>query len=187
MAVLYADTHSVYKLLPGCDVWDETRDARRWPGDAPVVAHPPCRLWGQMRKLSTAPSEERELALHAVAMVQKWGGVLEHPKGSTLWRAAGLPEIGERDAHGGWTAEVHQHWWGHRAEKATRLYVCGCEPENMPPIKLRFSTPTHVVSNGHGLRKGDAGFRSRVTDRERQATPRAFAEWMVEVARLCIG
>lgn len=46
VAVLFARSDSVYKSIPGCDVWDINRDARNWKGGAPIVAHPPCRAWG---------------------------------------------------------------------------------------------------------------------------------------------
>lgn len=185
VAVLFARADSHYKALAGVDVWDAERDARRWLGGCPVVAHPPCRAWGQLRHMAHPRPDEKALALWAVEQVRKFGGVLEHPKRSTLWPVAGLPEIEERDEYGGWTLEIHQHWWGHKAEKATRLYIVGCEPEDMPPIRLRATRPTHVVSTGHGLRAGDAGFRSRVTDAEREHTPPALAEWLVELAAKC--
>ena len=35
VAVLFARADSVYKTLPGVDVWDEARDARQWPGSGP--------------------------------------------------------------------------------------------------------------------------------------------------------
>ncbi len=34
VAVLFARQDSVYKQLPGTDVWDIDRDARKWPGGA---------------------------------------------------------------------------------------------------------------------------------------------------------
>jgi hypothetical protein len=87
VAVLFARSVSVYKTLPGVDVWDEARDARWWPGGGPVVAHPPCRLWAKLRQFAKArdPVMERQLAIDAVRRVQRYGGVLEHPAESTLW------------------------------------------------------------------------------------------------------
>ena len=38
VAVLFARADSVYKTMPGVDVWDEARDARQWPGSGPAVA-----------------------------------------------------------------------------------------------------------------------------------------------------
>ena len=49
VAVLFARADSVYKTLPGCDVYDIDRDALTFPGGNQVVAHPPCRAWGQLR------------------------------------------------------------------------------------------------------------------------------------------
>jgi hypothetical protein len=46
VAILFARKDSIYKTMPGCDVWDIDRDARNWPGGAPIVGHPPCRAWG---------------------------------------------------------------------------------------------------------------------------------------------
>ena len=87
VAVLFARSDSVYKTLPGCDVYDMERDARIYDGPHPVVAHPPCRAWGRLRVFASPRPDERNLARLAVAMVREFGGVLEHPAGSTLWAA----------------------------------------------------------------------------------------------------
>lgn len=91
VAVLFARADSVYKTLPGCDVYDMERDARIYDGPHPVVAHPPCRSWGRLRAFASPRPDERNLARLAVAMVREFGGVLEHPAGSTLWAAQSLP------------------------------------------------------------------------------------------------
>lgn len=91
VAVLFARADSVYKSLPGCDVWDAERDARRWPGGAPLVAHPPCRAWGRLRTFARPAEGEEDLARWAVGQVRRWGGVLEHPATSRLWADQQLP------------------------------------------------------------------------------------------------
>jgi len=91
VAVLFARADSNYKLIPGCDVWDRERDARNWPGGAPVIAHPPCRAWGRLRQFAKPRDGEKELAPLAVAHVRHWGGVLEHPASSSLWAHCALP------------------------------------------------------------------------------------------------
>lgn len=194
VAVLFARADSVYKMLPGCDVWDIDRDARRWPGGAPVVAHPPCRAWGKLRHFAKPRHDEKELALLAVGQVRAWGGVLEHPAQSTLWQAAGLPMPGAgRDRFGGWTLPVDQDWWGHRAEKATWLYIVGCAPAELPPLPLRLEEPTHVVAmskdrlKGGRITKGHPRWRPEVTKAERERTPPPFAVWLVAVARRCVS
>ena len=77
VAVLFARADSVYKTLPGVDVWDEARDARQWPGSGPAVAHPPCRAWGRLRAFANPAPHEKDMARFAVAKVREFGGVLE--------------------------------------------------------------------------------------------------------------
>jgi len=180
IAVLFARADSHYKSLPDTDVWDIVRDARKWPGGSPVVAHPPCRAWGRLRKFSNPRKGERLLATWSVRQVRKFGGVLEHPVGSLLWKKAGLPDPGKRDKFGGWTLPIHQHWWGHRAEKATLLYIVGCNPEDIPALPYRLDEPTHVVQS----RKRD-GSKPHITKAEREHTPPELAAWLCELARRC--
>ena len=185
VAVLFARADSIYKTMPGCDVWDIERDALQWQGGAPIVGHPPCRAWAGLAHMAKPRPGEKELAIWCVDQIRKWGGVLEHPAKSKLWPAAGLPEPGKRDAAGGWTLPILQWWWGHKAEKATRLYIVGCEPADIPPIPYRVGYATHVVNTGHGVRKGHPSFRPHCTKKEREATPPALAAWLCELARIC--
>jgi len=75
VAVLFARSDSVYKALPGCDVWDIDRDARRWRGGGAAVAHPPCRAWGKLRPFAKPRDDEKELAVWAVGQIQRWGAM----------------------------------------------------------------------------------------------------------------
>lgn len=191
VAVLFARADSVYKSLPGCDVYDIERDARTYAGSAPIVAHPPCRAWGILRALAKPRPDEKALAPWAVEQIRRNGGVLEHPKASTLWPHMGLPAIGERDEFGGWTLPIFQCWWGHRAEKATLLYIVGCEPADIPEIPIVLGEPTHVVTrsgrrvDGSRIRRGEPGYRPEISKAEREHTPAELAAWLVELARRC--
>lgn len=171
VAVLFARGDSHYKTLPECDVWDIDRDARRWPGGAPVIAHPPCRAWAGLRHMASPRADEKDLAIFAVACVRKYGGVLEHPRGSTLWAAAGLPAPAERDEFGGWTLPIMQQDFGHRAAKPTWLYIVGCGPREVPQMPLALGRAERVVSTGHGMRLGMPGYRMQCTKAERERTP----------------
>lgn len=194
VGVLFSRADSIYKTLPGCDVYDIERDARTFPGGMPVVAHPPCRMWGKLRQFAKGRPDEKDLARFAVAMIRQWGGVLEHPYSSTLWPDQGLPEPGRRDEYGGWTLVIDQDWFGHKAEKRTRLYIVGCDPRETPSMPYRIEEPTHVLAsdkragpgrNSPRLRKGMPGWRPEISKAEREHTPPALAEWLVELARRC--
>lgn len=183
VAVLYAREDSHYKAIDGCDVWDAERDARKWPGGVPVVAHPPCRAWGRLRAFAKPRHDEKELALHAVDCVRKFGGVLEHPAGSSLWEAAGLPRPEDGwDVHGGWTMAVSQFWWGHKAEKRTWLYFVGLTVQQLPPLPFVMGYPQHIIGSSM-RRKGDPGWMPGTTKAEREHTPPELAKWLVQAAR----
>jgi hypothetical protein len=187
VAVLFARADSIYKSRPDCDVWDAERDALKWEGGSPIVAHPPCRAWGQLAHFAKPRPDEKQLAIWAVEQIRKWGGVLEHPAKSKLWPTVGLPEPGERDEWGGFTLPILQWWWGHKAEKATRLYICGCDTKDLPPIPLRIGEAEYAMQSG-SLARGRAvsqGAKPGVTKPEREHTPPALAEWLIQVARLC--
>lgn len=182
VAVLFASANSIYKTFPWADVYDEARDARTYTGSLPVIAHPPCRLWGRLRYFSTAPQSEKELALFALEQVRRWGGVLEHPVQSRLWQEAGLPWNGT-DIHGGWSMQLPQYWFGHTCLKATWLYVVGIDPRSIPTIPLRLGLPPKVIGASSAyIRRSGQCHASRA---ERLLTPEGFALWLYQLARLC--
>lgn len=189
VAALYVERSGPYFDLPGVDPWDKERDARLYDGPHPVVAHPPCGPWSKLRHLYRG--DEHDCAERAVEQVRAWGGVLEHPAGSQLWREAKLPRPGELpDAHGGRSLEVCQVDWGHPARKRTWLYVVGApELPPMPPPR----EPTHWCSahryGGSARRRVDApppGIKV-CSAQQRRRTPLAFAEWLVAIARSARG
>lgn len=188
VAVLFAREGSVYHAFSTCDVYDQKRDARTFAGGMPIIAHPPCRTWGCLKAFSTAPAEEHALGPWAVAQIRRWGGVLEHPKGSSLFRECGIPRPGcLPDEWGGWTLEVDQFHWGHKARKRTWLYIVGTRQIPMRPWRL--GEPTHVIDRPGSARKRErpnsAGLKPWVSNAEREQTPPEFAAWLLEVARSC--
>lgn len=182
-AVLFACRDSVYKQISGCDVYDLDRNALTWPGGVPVVAHPPCRAWASLRHCAKPVPGEKELALWAVEQVRRWGGVLEHPARSRLWPAAVLPEPNQVDAWGGWTLVIDQNWWGHRAQKRTRLYIVGCARQDLPPMPIVLGEAPCTVGLWSGRDK--ARCRPQITKPEFSRTPPALAHWLVALARRC--
>jgi hypothetical protein len=73
-----------------------------------------------------------------------------------------------------------QHWWGHKAEKATWFYVVGCEPGDVPALPLVLGEAAYVVQS-----RKRQDYRPHITKAEREHTPPALAEWLVELARRC--
>jgi len=146
-------------------------------GGRPVVAHPPCRMWGRLRTFAKPAEGEREMCIWAAEQVRRFGGVLEHPAGSLLWEAAGLPFPGQRTADG-FTLPVSQWWWGHKADKRSWFYVSRIDMDSLPPIPYRMGEPDFIC--GGSRRKG----RPEITKAEREHTPLALAQWLVAAARM---
>lgn len=187
VVALYVDPRGPY---PGIvrDWYDAERNAMSYRGSLPVVAHPPCGPWSHLSQLHKR-AEEIALAPHAVAVVQRCGGALEHPKGSKLWEACGLPRPwAAPDAFGGFTVEVQQVNWGHPARKPTWLYIVG-HPGPLPATPPA-REPTHWASGGRtpSSRKGSPvppGIKV-CSAQQRRRTPTDFARWLVEVAAGCV-
>lgn len=188
VAALYVEKGGPYFTMPGVDPWGVERDARTYAGPHPIVAHPPCGPWGELRHLYKG--SEHDCAPSALTMVRTWGGILEHPHRSKLWPAAKLPDPGAGpDAFGGFTVEVDQCAWGHVARKRTRIYVVGIDRVRVEATIRTGGEPTHWVA---GSRKGRTGIGSGgvapphikfCSAQQRRRTPPLFAEWLVALAR----
>jgi hypothetical protein len=114
VAVLWVERRSHYwRLWPEVELWGKGRDARTYAGPHPVICHPPCGPWGNYKAKAL---ESREDGLIAMEMVHRWGGVIEHPVGSCLFRDHG---------RGGTIERIDQADFGHQARKATLLYWTG--------------------------------------------------------------
>jgi hypothetical protein len=202
IAALYVMSDGIYSGRLDVDCWDITRDARKYAGPWPVVAHPPCERWGRYWSGGPSARVRRKLgddggcfaaALHAV---RHFGGVLEHPEASHAFKAHGLltpPKSGGWVAAGdgvGWVCCVEQGHYGHRARKATWLYAVRCV---IPSLKW---------GRADGCIRLDAGFNSKaealaarrdpkwkpvklLSATERAATPLLFAELLIAMAKSC--
>jgi hypothetical protein len=189
IAALYVDERGLYYGLGGVntwvDCWGESRDARRYCGPHPVVAHPPCGPWGSLKHL--AGGSDRDCGPRAVEQVRSFGGVLEHPAKSTLWSECCLPLPGEpTDTFGGFSVEVAQCAWGHVARKKTWLYVVRVPREVVTAGIRTGGTPTHWISGSRKRKKPGGGVVPRgikvCSDQQRRRTPVAFAQWLVSLA-----
>ena len=204
VAALYVETDGAYFGVSGVDAWDERRDARRYNGPHPVVAHPPCQRWGKLwagQPLWIARTGERKKKgddggcfAAALESVQSFGGVLEHPWGSHAWPHFGIPVPPRSggwvpaDYPGTWTCCVEQGKYGHYARKPTLLYVAGPQP---PELRWGHSKPVFPqwAIDRYGLAKckraGELAFKGGSKDNShRIGTPPEFRELLLELARM---
>jgi len=177
LCVQPGSNYEVLRQLGRVDTWDESRDAWNFRGPGPVIAHPPCRLWGNLSQFVRASdavcTREIALGLWCGLCVQQYGGVLEQPRGSKLWKALNLPRPGQKDRHG-FTMQFPQNWFNHSSIKESWFYFVGLQPGDLPVMPYKFlpnvgggnGAPGSVVRQGH---------------KERNATPFSLCLWLVEV------
>jgi hypothetical protein len=177
VAALCVHSNSIYKQLPGVDVWDKSRDVRKFSGGMPVVAHPPCRAWSAYTAHQAKPEPgEKELGLLCAEHLKREGGVLEHPAHSRLFDAAGLPGPGQRKGDL-FTVPVLQAWWGYPMRKET--WLCFSLVDIMA---LEFPYTEHDSRAGLGDRRR----QQLMSKNQRAATCEPLAIWLVEAARLAL-
>lgn len=178
IAALYVSPKGPYPSMADVDVWTAERDAKRYAGPDAVVAHPPCGPWSRLSFLCT--KQDRACALYAVNQVRAFGGVLEHPEGSQLWRECLLPLPGGlADGYGGFTVEVDQCAWGHVCRKRSWLYCVGLTRAQVHAGVRVGGVPSRRVTNGP---RGDQSLQ-RATQPQLIHSPPLFAEWLVSLAR----
>ena len=193
IAALYVDPGGCYSALPGIELWDKSRDARTYCGPHPVVAHPPCATWCRLAGLVEARwgkkrGEDGGCFEAALKAVRRWGGVLEHPAFSDAFKRFGLPSPPytgwQATICGGWVCYVEQGRYGHLAKKATWLYAHGIEKP--PPMHWGWRRDSNadmalVSWCGNHTKANDQ--RPRVGKKAAAATPPAFRDALLEIAR----
>jgi len=191
VAALFVDPGGCYAGAPDVDMWPEHRDARKYAGPFPVVAHPPCQRWGALAAANYArwggdhnkPGNDGGCFRSALHSVVTYGGVLEHPAKSRAFATFGIPRpVGSGWKMAGlhtWVCEVWQSAYGHRANKATWLYYYGEEP----PFDLDWSRPTGTHQIGFQDQRGKAMNKPVLSRREANATPPAFRDTLLRLAR----
>lgn len=203
VAALYVSATGSYAGLPGVDLWDEDRDARRYSGPWPVVAHPPCQRWGKLwagQPLHIKLTGERKTKgddggcfAAALEAVRRFGGVLEHPWGSHAWPHFGLnipPRSGgwiSADWHGGWTCCVEQGRYGHHARKPTLLLAYHVELQSLAWGASKAMLDPEIVARiglEKAKRRGEVAARGGGVDSApRIGTPEPFRDLLLAMAR----
>lgn len=200
IAALYVAADGPYIGLPGVDAWTAERDARKYPGPHPVVAHPPCERWGRYWSGGPSARVRRKLGDDdgcfqcALLAVHMFGGVIEHPADSKAWEHFGLLKPVKT---GGWTycprtgasvCHVEQGHYGHPARKATWLYVVS-DAKTLPNLIWGPSTGRRLDEGFHSKeerrRARESGQKpiKRLSKKECVHTPPAFRDVLLEIAR----
>lgn len=201
VAALFVEPNGSYAGVPGIDMWPEERDARKYNGTQPVVAHPPCHLWVNMAAVNWKRYGRQRPAWYpggddggcfeaALATIKRVGGVLEHPASSHAFKEFGIEQpsgygweyrgtavtgqIRMRNTLHVWVCEVWQSAYGHKARKRTWLIYCG----ERPPFALRWDRKPGTHQVGWFDRN-----KPTLSKKEAIATPPAFRDELIKLAQ----
>lgn len=189
VAALFVQPDGCYSDLPHVDPWPESRDARAYNGELPVVAHPPCQLWVNLAGVNfkryggvhNRPGNDGGCFASALRSVMRCGGVLEHPASSFAWATHFLltPDVRpgwtrcEAWPRPYWVCEVWQSAYGHKARKRTWLLYCG----DNPPREMRWARESGTHQVGWFDRA-----KPTLSKREAIATPIGFRDDLIALA-----
>ena len=196
VAALFVATGGAYFGIPDVDPWDEKRDARKYAGPWPVVAHPPCSRWCRLaglveKRWGHKRGEDGGCFASALDSVRKFGGVLEHPAYTDAWSKFLLPVPPRhggwvRGICGGWAAHVEQVRYGHAAKKATWLYAFGVSPPALLWGSTLDAQSTALVSWCGNHTRADEK-RPRLGKKAALSSPPAFRDVLLSIARSCLN
>jgi hypothetical protein len=200
IAALFVQTGGSYCNLDGVDPWDEARDARKYAGPWPVVAHPPCQRWGRYSENHPIKGKIAETGddggcfAHALMVVREFGGVIEHPKDSKAFVGSHSFHLGRPSSSGwvrswdgiGWICQVEQGHYGHFARKATWLYAAHCDLPGLIWGRSEQRLPAYAVERYGYAKARRIGVMAAVGGKDktriREATPSAFRDVLIRIA-----
>lgn len=194
ISALFVQSDGVYANDKNIDAWPIERDARKYDGDNPVIAHPPCQLWGKMARVNYSrwggehnrPGNDGGCFASALASVNRCGGVLEHPAMTYAWVEHGLKKPVRNqwiESGDGWVCEVWQSAYGHKANKATWLYYVG----KQRPFDLDWSRPCGTHQVGFCDKRGKERNKPTLNKRDANMTPMRFKDVLIRLAMHSMG
>lgn len=191
IAALFIANPDCYIGLPNIDPWDRARDARRYDGDYPIIAHPPCHLWTRFTHVNFArwgeehnrPGNDSGCFASALASLRRCGGVFEHPTFSDAWRVFELPRSTsagwQQSLDGYWVCEVWQSAYGHKACKRTWLLYRGVAP----PPELIWDRPEASYQIGFHDQRGKDRNKLMISGKAASAIPLEFRDALIALAK----
>jgi hypothetical protein len=190
VSALFVQSEGCYSGLDFIDPWPELRDAKNYKGDLPVIAHPPCQLWGALASVNYSrwggehnkPKNDKGCFKSALKSVNRCGGVLEHPAKTRAFAEYGIEKpTGAGWKHltsDAWVCEVWQSAYGHRANKATWLYYKGINP----PLELKWDRIKGTHQVGGADQRGKNANKPTLSKKEANATPIEFRDVLIKLA-----
>lgn len=141
--------YGVTDIIP----WSEEENAFNCKNGAPAICHPPCKRWGgywsgaPSVKVKKLKGDDDGCFAFSLWYVRTFGGIIEHPEASHAYSWFGLnrpPKKGgwiKADDFGGLCCCVEQGHYGHKARKATWLYINKVKPIKRLSEFERIATP----------------------------------------------
>jgi hypothetical protein len=129
--------------------------------------------------------------------VCRYGGVIEHPRGTKAWAAFGIPAPPSAGSWiaagrpGTYTCCVAQGHYGHPAQKFTWLFTAGIPLAFLPELRWGPTPPRKRVDTGYRSTEHARADRARpdyvplkrLSKRERVHTPTEFRDMLISLAR----
>jgi hypothetical protein len=181
MDIFFCDLDSNYKKLE-VTTYDVRRDALSTSSTTAAIYHPPCRSWSRLRRFSNFKPGEHWLGVWSILRVRRYGGIVEHPNGSYLFKfmQCNSPGCG-KDIYGGELVKLNQVHWGHVAKKSTLLYIVGEFDYDLLMPPLPDARPTKVIDKNKGI-----GHLNYCSKRERSYSPILFCLFLINLCNsLC--
>ncbi len=173
VAILCADEKTNYSKISNLEIYDRERDAYSFRGGMPVVCHPPCAQWSNLKHFAHKNQYEKDLAPFCWSALLENGGIFEHPICSTFIKnMQPLPKECKM-------ISVDLHWFGYRARKRTALIFHRCKPLALP---LNFNAVTHMVGKGSQAYKKKSPLKG-LWHRDAHETPPSMVEWLINSIR----
>lgn len=194
IAALFVETDGCYFGLKTVIPWDISKDAKKYKGPYPVIAHPPCQLWTRFAHVNykrwggehNKPGNDGGCFQFALEAVKKYGGVLEHPAFSDAWKKYKLP----RPTANQWlfkdnvyVCEIWQSAYGHLARKRTWLLYCG----NQKPPAMNWDRVEGTHQIGFHDQRGKSRNKPTISGKAASATPIKLRNTLIRLAELSKG